>query len=173
MKKIIIVLAVLILLGGTVFAQEEQGPVRVDFSSGLYYDAYTLPDLGGFEFLAAIINLRVGGFMGLGFNPNEFLTVGAEAGALAMYWENSTGYYTTLFDLPFHAYADVHLGEFIALRAYGGGVALGTISSAIDINVVPEAGARLSLGGLYAEVSYVFTATPFQRYGIGFTSKAF
>jgi len=173
MKKILLVLAVLVLFGGAVSAQEEQGPIRLDFSSGLYYDAYPMEDMGGFEIIAALFNLRVGGLVGLGFNIGEAITVGGEVGALAMYWSDNSGSYSILFDLPVHAYADVHLGEAVALRVYGGGIGLGYWTNSFFLGFAPEVGARASLGGLYVEAAYVLSAEPFYRYGIGFTANAF
>lgn len=170
MKKIVIMLVVLFLIGGAVFAEGNEGPVSVDLSVGLYYDAYDLSELGDFAILAALFNMRGGILFGVGFNVMDFVTIGAEAGALGMYWYDSYGNYVTMLDLPFHAYADLHAGDVISLRAYGGGILIGAIANGIAYYVAPEAGARVSLGGFYVEGSYVFADTAFPRFGLGFTT---
>ena len=170
MKKIVLVLIVLALFGGFISAQEVEGPMRVDSSGGIYYDAFPLQSTNGFQFLEAIFNLRVGGHLGLGVNLNDSMTIGGEVGILAMYWESGY-YYYTLLDLPFRGYFDIHAGDAVALRAFGGGLAVVAIGNGIATAVLPEVGARVSLGGLYLEATYVFANTPYQRYGIGYTES--
>ncbi|MBI9107174.1 MAG: hypothetical protein JEZ04_10575 [Spirochaetales bacterium] len=172
MKKIILVLAVFLVFGGIISAEGTEGPVRLDFSSGLYYDAFPFQTTDGLQILEAIFNLRFGGHLGLGFNLSENMRLGVEAGVLAFSWETDS-YYYTLLDLPFRGYFDLHAGEDLSLRAFGGGIVIMAIGNGIASVIVPEAGARVSLGGFYIEAAYVFSNNPIQRFGLGFTGSLF
>ena len=170
MKKLVLVLALLLVMGGFVCAQDD--PVRIDASSGIYYDAYPFQTEGGFQIFESLFNLRAGVHLGLGFNLSEFMTLGAEAGALAMYWSYSDGSTVVLMDLPFHGYVDFRLGEALGLKVYGGGIGIGVLANGIAFGIRPEAGARLMLGGFYLEAAYVFgVSSDIWRYGLGFSTN--
>ena len=172
MKKIILVLALLLLVGGIAMA-DYYDPVRFDASYGIHYDAYPFKGDNSLEnFAEALFNLRAGFQFGLGFNLSENLSIGAEGGLLGFYWR-SGGYYYTLFDVPFHGFVDLRLADELGIKLFGGGIGIGVLGSSLAFGIVPEAGARLNLGGFYLEAAYVFGANNNNifRYGLGFTAN--
>jgi hypothetical protein len=156
-------------------APREKPKLSSSAGAGLLYDAYPLSGTV-LDILLALTHLRGGAWIDLGFPLAGGLSLGPELGLYYMTASNSTsGASTSLFDLPLNAKIGYQLGK---LKVEGFGGLMTTVDSESDgattFGFGLDTGARLWLGGLYLEGSYVFglgEAQSFPRYGLGYAIK--
>ena len=179
MKKIVVLFILVSFVVPAIFSQEEEMDMfTVDVGGGLYYDAYPLSGTI-FDFLLIIFNLRGGVHGDINYNLSEDMSAGAELGLA--YISATTGeapneYTASLFDIPAYLFFRYKLG-FLAIQPYAGLLITGATNSDGDLssNANVAVGARLFLGGIYAEVAYILglgnEADSFPRFGIGYQYK--
>jgi hypothetical protein len=155
--------------------------IAVEAGAGLYYNnKITIP--GNLAFVAAIFNLRAGAWGSFGYRVTHDITIGGEIG-FDYLTLSSSGIDMTLFDAPILATASYKLGG-IGFEAFAGAFINGiaVTSSGLIPFVDLDAGARLRLGGLYAEASYVIgvgsttvsiagisAVASYPRFGLGYS----
>ena len=171
MKKLLIVLVLLLVIGIVAFAEEDK--FTVDAGAGLYYDAYPLSGTA-FDFLIILFGLRGGVFGDLNFMLSDGMSVGIEAGVAYMTVTSGVEPDTvssSLFDIPLYATFRYSFGG-VAVQPYAGMLFTGAASDAggeFVSNVA--AGARILLGSVFAEAAYVIGLGPgavsFPRFGLG------
>lgn len=163
MKHVFIVLVVLCLAAGAAFAEGADVPrVSIGGVGFLGYSAI-LPGLN-------LYNLRVGAGLDAMVNISSLIGIGVEAGigyGLTNPFDG-VGY----FEIPVRGTVTVRLNG-ILLQPFGGacfcGITTGSGTST-SFTTAFEAGARVGLvdkGFIFAEVSRVFGAVSFWRYGLG------
>lgn len=138
--------------------------------AGIDYNIAALPS-GAFAILTALYNVRGGGWVGLDRDLGHSLAAGAEAGLQYVY-ASSGGSEINIFNLPIRAALSYRRGMFGA-KAFAGLLASGSFgsSSAFDLGFGLEGGARLKIGPLYVEGSYVYGLEgmgSFPRAGLGY-----
>ena len=132
-----------------------------DVGGGLYYDAYQMT--GGFD----ILQVLRGGAWADAMHPFEGgFSLGGEVGACYMADPQSS---RNFIDLPLRIKGSYRRGK-LDLQGFGG-LFTADPPSAFAFGFGIEAGARVMLGPLYAEGSYVFGlgVASFPRFGLGYT----
>ena len=160
-------------------AARETPPVRSTGYFGVYYNAVPLPS-NVLAFLYALMELRAGFGADVVLPLNKYVGFGPELGFQYMYFaDQSSGNISGSFiDIPIRFQLDFFLGQHIRLEALTGllvnAVLIGGVSTfAAEYDV----GARVQLGGFFAEGSYeIPVATAGQAYfrfgaGLGFALK--
>jgi hypothetical protein len=156
-------------------APREKPKLSSSAGAGLLYDAYPLSGTI-LDVLIALTYLRGGAWIDFSFPLADGLALGPELGLYYMSASDSTGSATTsLFDIPINAKIGYQLGK---LKVEGFGGLMTTVGAATGATPAfgfgLDTGARLWLGGLYLEGSYVFGlggAQSFPRYGLGYAIK--
>ncbi|MDP3179291.1 MAG: hypothetical protein Q8M76_15390, partial [Spirochaetaceae bacterium] len=145
---------------------------RLSFEVGLGagYKIASMPESDS-VILGALSNARLGAMVGFGYKLLPSISIGAELGASYMA-SFASGELVNLVDAPFHATATWSLG---VLRLQGFAGALGSTSiggsDSFAIAIAPEAGARISVAGFYAESAFVIGlggAESYPRVGAGY-----
>jgi hypothetical protein len=152
-------------------APAKKGP-GIDAGVGLCYDALPLTGTA-LDALLFLFYTRGGAWGDLMVPLKNGISVGGELG---FYYMSSTiqGITINLVDVPILAKASFTTGK-IRFEGFGGLYPLGVLSSvASAFQFGLDLGGRLSLGGLYAEGSYVWglgSAQSFPRYGLGYSIR--
>jgi hypothetical protein len=149
-------------------------PLSLNWGMGLGYNATTLPP-GGLGILAALFNLRGGGWIDLLYLPAARFGLGGEAGLYYMTFQSGADT-SNLIDAMINAKASLRLGK-IKAEAFVGAMARAAAGSGVaggfDMTWALDAGGRASLGGFYAEGSYILGlggSSSYPRFGLGFSA---
>ena len=145
---------------------------RLYFEVGLGagYKIASMPESDSF-ILGALSNARLGTLVGLGYKLLPSISIGAELGASYMA-SFASGALVNLVEAPVHATATWSLG-ILRLQGFAGALGSTTIggSDPLAIAIAPEAGARISVAGIYAESAFVIGldgAESYPRVGAGY-----
>jgi hypothetical protein len=158
--------------------------LALDLGAGVSY-ADRISASGSLAPFAALLNSRVGALANVGYRLTPALSLGAEAG-IDFITLNSSGISLTLYDLQIRANVRYMFGT-IGVEAFGGAFVNGVAANGAGlVNYMDlDAGARLRLGGFYAEASYVFgvqstsvnvaslggMAASYPRFGLGYAFR--
>jgi hypothetical protein len=164
--------------------------LALDAGAGVYYnDRVQLT--GAFAIFGAVLNLRGGLWGSIGYRLSPSFALGGEVGLDYLPLSASVGTTSidiTFYDIPVLAKVSYSLGKF-GLEGFAGAFINGVTSGTMTVTTVPSidlnAGARVRLGGIYAEASYVISlgsqsidlgsfgsiATNYPRFGLGYSIK--
>jgi hypothetical protein len=155
--------------------------LALDAGIGLYYND-RIQLTGAFALLGAVFNARAGLWGSVGYRITPSHALGCEVGIDYITF-TSGNVDASLYDIPILAKVGYSLGK-VELEGFAGTLLSGLTSSGVvtspSFNI--DAGARVKLGGLYAEASYVFgigsasadlgsfgaIASSYPRFGLGY-----
>jgi hypothetical protein len=164
--------------------------LALDAGAGVYYDD-RIQLTGAFAILGALFNVRGGLWGSIGYRLSPSFALGGEVGLDYLPLSASVGTTSidiTFYDIPVLAKVSYSLGKF-GLEGFAGAFINGVTSGTMTVTTVPSidlnAGARVRLGGIYAEASYVISlgsqsidlgsfgsiATNYPRFGLGYSIK--
>jgi hypothetical protein len=147
-------------------------PKRLSFEVGLGagYKLTAIPETDS-VILGALSNARIGATAGFGYELLPSVAVGAETG-LSYMASSAAGGLVNLIDAPLHATGTWSLG-ILRLQGFAGALGSASIggSAPFAVAIAPEAGARISIAGIFAESAFVIGlggAASYPRVGLGY-----
>jgi len=174
MKRLFAIVLAIVAIAVVPVAAEDS-PFSITAGGGLTWSQRF--DMG-FIIADVLLGLRGGIWGDAMFSLNDVVALGGELGMYYMSWEGSDGGKVFLGDFPVQAKASFALGG-LRLDALGGVLFTMDIGGRIVFGTNALAGARLSLGSIYAEADYLYhlgathesERTAYPRFALGYSKR--